>query len=155
MLLKEISHTWNENEIASYGTAPVKIDFIHRREGETDIYFVINRRNTTENINARFRMTGKVPEFWNPVDGSTSSAKAFSITDSITTVPMQLAPYTEGLFVVFRKPTSDTRQDGVNYTEHTVVKTLDTSWNLHFDPKSGGPGEPVIYNSLQDLTTNK
>ena len=49
----------NENEIASYGTAPVKIDFIHRREGETDIYFVINRRNTTENINARFRMTGK------------------------------------------------------------------------------------------------
>lgn len=143
----------NENEIASYGTAPVKIDFIHRREGETDIYFVINRRNTTENINARFRMTGKVPEFWNPVDGSTSSAKAFSITDSITTVPMQLAPY-QGLFVVFRKPTSDTRQDGVNYTEHTVVKTLDTSWNLHFDPKSGGPGEPVIYNSLQDLTTN-
>ena len=79
--------------------------------------------------------------------------KAFSITDSITTVPMQLAPY-QGSFVVFRKPTSDTRQDGVNYTEHTVVKTLDTSWNLHFDPKSGGPGEPVIYNSLQDLTTN-
>ncbi len=143
----------NENEIASYGTTPVKIDFIHRKEGETDIYFIINRRNTTENIDAKFRITGKLPEFWNPVDGSSCSAKAFSISGSRTTIPMELAPY-QGIFVVFRKPTSDTRLDGNNYTNYEVLKTLDSSWSLHFDPKLGGPEKPIIYKSLQDLTTS-
>lgn len=141
----------DESQIANYGTSLVKIDFIHRREGQTDIYFVINRRNTTENIEAKFRVTGKLPEFWNPVDGSADSAKAFSIIDSITTVPMQLAPY-QGIFVVFRKPTSDIRKDGTNYTDLRVIKTLDGSWSLHFDPKNGGPDKPVMYSSLQDLT---
>lgn len=143
----------NESQMADYGTAPVKIDFIHRREEQTDIYFVINRRNTTENIEAKFRITGKLPEFWNPVDGSSRSAKAFSIIDSVTTVPMQLAPY-QGLFVVFRKPTSYTRQEGTNYTNHRVLKTLDGSWSLYFDPNNGGPDKPVVYGSLQDLTAS-
>ena len=66
---------------------------------------------------------------------------------------MELAPY-QGIFVVFRKPTSETRLDGNNYTNYEVLKTLDSSWSLHFNPKLGGPEKPIIYKSLQDLTTS-
>ena len=66
---------------------------------------------------------------------------------------MEIAPY-QGIFVVFRKPTSNTRLDGNNYNNYEVLKTLDNSWSLHFDPQLGGPDKPIIYKSLQDLTTS-
>lgn len=142
-----------ESEIAGYGTTPVKIDFIHRRDGQSDLYFVINRRNTTETIDATFRVTGKQPEFWNPVNGTSSPAKAYSMTGSTTTVPMQLAPH-QGIFIVFQTPASVKQQTGANYTTPVVLKTLDGAWTLRFDPQSGGPEEPVVIEQLQDLTTN-
>lgn len=141
----------NEDQIPDYGIWPVKIDFIHRQDGASEIYFLINRRNTTETIDARFRVNGKIPEFWNPVDGSVTPAKAYSMNGSTTTVPMQLAPH-QGIFVVFREPTTLTRQDGKNYINTAVAKTLDGSWQLQFDPEWGGPVSPVVYQQLEDLT---
>jgi hypothetical protein len=143
----------SENENPDYGILPVKIDFIHRRDGPSEIYFIINRRDTTVRIDAKFRVTGKLPECWNPVDGSVNSVKAFSMNGSITTVPAQLAPH-QGIFIVFRDQTSLTRQEGTNYTDYRVFKTLDGSWTLQLDPASGGPEEPVVFEYLQDLTTN-
>lgn len=142
-----------ESEIAGYGRTPVKIDFIHRRDGQSDIYFVINRRNTTETIDAKFRVTGKQPEFWNPVNGSSSRAKAYSMKGSTTTVPMQLAPH-QGIFVVFRNTASTKQQIGANYTNPVVLKTLDGAWTLRFDPQLGGLKESVAFEQLQDLTTS-
>lgn len=141
----------DEKQIPEYGTMPVKIDFIHRQDEESEIYFLINRRNTTETIDARFRVNGKIPEFWNPVDGSVTMANAFSINGSVTTVPMRLAP-NQGIFVVFSESTTKIRQEGSNYTNTVTGKTLDGHWQLRFDPKWGGPAEPVIYQKLEDLT---
>ncbi|MDR1980670.1 MAG: discoidin domain-containing protein, partial [Tannerellaceae bacterium] len=141
----------SEKQISDYGIMPVKIDFIHRQDGQSEIYFLINRRNTTETIDARFRVSGKLPEFWNPVNGSVTPANAFSMDGSTTTVPIKLVPH-QGIFVVFREPTTLTRQDGANYLHTVIAKTLNGPWELYFDPKWRGPVEPVIYQQLQDLT---
>ena len=48
-----------------------EIDFnwIHRRDGDTDIYFVANSTRQAKMTHCIFRVTGKRPELWNPETG--------------------------------------------------------------------------------------
>ena len=41
-----------------------KLLFVHRKLGDGDIYFVANRGDRTESVDATFRVTGKAPELW-------------------------------------------------------------------------------------------
>ncbi len=79
------------------------LDYIHRRDGQTDIYFVINRTKRPEEVQCHFRVMGKAPELWDPVSGEIRPAAAWSQADGRTTVPLQFPPY-GSWFVVFRKP---------------------------------------------------
>src|SRR6185312_11498527 len=44
-------------------------DTMHRRDGDADIYFVANRRAGPARLDARFRISGRAPELWDPVTG--------------------------------------------------------------------------------------
>ena len=48
------------------------IDYIHRTDGDIDIYFVANRNNRGETVRCTFRIAGKAPELWDPVSGAAS-----------------------------------------------------------------------------------
>ncbi len=94
------------------------LDFIHRHTRTEDIYFVVNRLarhgiNDTryryltdlpdryEQVVAKFRVTGKTPEFWDPMTGEIHPVAMYREENGYTLVPMHLAP--EGsMFVVFR-----------------------------------------------------
>ena len=52
-----------------------RLDFIHRRDGETDIYFVSNQRNQFDAADCRFRVRGRQPELWNPETGDLQAAR--------------------------------------------------------------------------------
>ena len=54
----------------------------------------------------RFRVTGKAPELWHAETGKSQPA-SYTIADGRTTVPLHLEPWGT-VFVVFRKPTSET-----------------------------------------------
>ena len=95
------------------------IDYIHRSSKDMDIYFVANRfgrkgindfefRYLTslpdryEQVECRFRVTGKVPELWDPMTGETKEILVYKEENGYTIVPLALEP--EGSrFVVFRK----------------------------------------------------
>lgn len=95
------------------------LDYIHRATDEQDIYFVTNRfaykgindyfyrympteRNRYENVECRFRVTGRVPELWNPHTGAVTPVLNYYETGGYTHIPLHLAP--EGsVFVVFRE----------------------------------------------------
>ena len=49
------------------GDAP--INFIHRRVGDAEVYFVANRRRRAEDVVCTFRVKDKQPELWNPETG--------------------------------------------------------------------------------------
>lgn len=53
---------------------PEKFDYIHRVDGQSEIYFVINRTGSTEVGDFSFRVTGKQPEIWDPVTGEMKEA---------------------------------------------------------------------------------
>ena len=125
------------------------MDFIHRRDGDTEIYFVINRRNATLKADCTFRVSGKQPELWDAVTGARSPAKAFKQADGRTTLPLELPAY-GSMFVVFQKPVTGDGKAERNAPVLTPVQKLDGAWTVQFDPKWGGPEQPVTFESLQD-----
>lgn len=128
------------------------IDWIHRRAGDVDIYFVASRWDPREKIAATFRVAVRQPELWDPVTGEIRDARSFTQADGRTTVPLEFGPR-ESVFVVFRRPIS-TRMEGnarSNYPEVHALQELKGPWRVEFDPKWGGPAS-VTFNELVDWT---
>jgi hypothetical protein len=76
---------------------------IHRRDGDTDYYFVANPADSAIDAVATFRVTGKQPELWRPETGATETVAVYEDKDGVTHVPFRLEPYAS-VFVVFRGP---------------------------------------------------
>jgi hypothetical protein len=83
-------------------TAPEALDFIHRRNGDSDIYFVRNKRQDSIRATISFRVSNRAPEFWDPLSGEIAPAAVYRIEGSRVHVPVALAPF-GSIFVVFRK----------------------------------------------------
>jgi hypothetical protein len=92
-----------------------QLDYIHRREGQTDIYFVRNRTGKTIDVAPRFRIDNRMPELWNPLEGTTTPQLAYTATEGRTTVPLHLDPH-GSIFVLFTQPArlhvTEVRKDG-------------------------------------------
>ena len=118
-----------------------RILFVHRKAGDADIYFVDNRNDRDETVDASFRVTGKAPELWYAETGKVQPA-SYNIADGRTTVPLHLEPWGT-VFVVFRKPSKAT-----SLTLPKVVKTqlavVDGSWNVNFQPGRGAPASVTL-----------
>lgn len=190
------------------GTHPeAALDWIHRTTDEQEIYFVSNRFSqmahndfeyryqTTlpdrwEQVECSFRVSGKVPEFWNPVTGETEEIKVWREENGRTLIPLLFEP-NGSKFIVFRnaapKPHiteimkdnkslfpdfgletknypyitfskdgeknkaeinepgtyrltwSDGRREELKVEKECQQMELSGEWNIHFDPKWGGP----------------
>jgi hypothetical protein len=127
-------------------------DYIHYTVGESDVYFVSNQTTERQKVRARFRVSGKQPELWNPLTGEIRDTNAFSQQDGLTTVPLTLEPY-GSVMVVFNRTISESRQGEVqrNYPSYEKVAEIDGEWSVYFDPEWGGPGN-VNFPQLMDWT---
>jgi hypothetical protein len=95
------------------------LDYIHRTADNMDIYFVVNRfgrkgindfefhyltdlPDRFEQTECSFRVTGMVPELWDPVTGKTSEIMVYREENGRTIIPLNFEP--EGSkYIVFRK----------------------------------------------------
>ncbi len=76
------------------------INYIHRRVGETEIYFVASTRAEAATITARFRVSGKVPQLYLPDTGEIIPTAGYAVHDGFVEVPLALDP-AGSVFVVF------------------------------------------------------
>jgi hypothetical protein len=94
------------------------LDYIHRNTDKQEIYFVTNRfsrrefndfqyryqttlPNRYEEVECYFRVTGKVPELWDPISGKVTEILAYREENGQTIIPLHFEP--EGSkFIVFR-----------------------------------------------------
>ena len=97
------------------GLNPAQILFKHRREGDTDIYFLSNQADTPAQLMPAFRVTGKVAELWHP-DTGVIERLANEASDGVTRVPLILAAR-GSVFVVFR-PSSTQFEPVVSFTRN-------------------------------------
>ncbi len=110
--------------------------FVHRKLSDGDVYFVDNRKDRAEQVDATFRVTGKAPELWHAETGK-SEPVSFKIADGRTTIPLKLEPWGT-VFVVFHKATKETSYTLPAKTE-TLVASVDGPWKVSFQPDRGAP----------------
>jgi hypothetical protein len=127
------------------------INFIHRRDGNAEIYFVASRTTNAVAADCAFRITGKAPELWNAVTGDRKFAAGYEEKDGRTIIPLVFDPC-GSWFVIFREssakhPASAQR----NVVSFTPLEEIAGPWTVSFDPKWGGP-ESSQFESLVDWT---
>jgi len=114
--------------------------FIHRLDGDADIYFVSNQRERFDSLECAFRVSGKKPELWDAETGRIGDAPVWREENGRTIVPLNFDP-AGSIFVVFR--------DKAGGDGHVVSAKYSTS-----DGSDGPLPKPVIlaaiYESVDD-----
>ncbi|WP_153798541.1 glycosyl hydrolase [Foetidibacter luteolus] len=128
-----------------------KLLFVHRRLPNRDIYWVNSRSDQPENIQASFRVTGKIPELWHPETGKTE-ALSYQIANGVTKVNLPLTP-NDAVFVVFGEKADKTAITLAAPTEK-LLTTLDGGWKVNFQEGRGAPAE-VLLDTLMSFTESK
>jgi hypothetical protein len=123
------------------------LDYLHRQDGQTEIYFVANRSARAMQADCTFRVAGKQPELWDPITGRTHLARVSSHDDRSTTLGLGFAPC-GSVFVVFGQ-TTGTVPDRLEFRVDAgrtslsrlkaELQTIAGPWTVRFDPKWGGP----------------
>ncbi|MBM3851949.1 MAG: hypothetical protein FJ399_02200 [Verrucomicrobia bacterium] len=91
-------------------------EFIHRRIGEVDVYFISNQHDQAKTVRASFRVTNRLPELWQPESGRIEVGPEFEPTaDGRMRVTLRLDA-AGSVFVVFRRPLG--REAGVVAIQH-------------------------------------
>ena len=115
--------------------------YVHRTTPVGEIYWVNNRNDRTENLEATFRVEGKEAEIWHPETGKTEPS-SYSIKNGQTVVPLHLEP-DDAVFVVFRK-----KAEGLSNTipakTETKVLAIDGPWEISFQPERGAPAKATF-----------
>jgi len=134
------------------GQADSSVDYIHRRDGDADIYFVASRAKHEESLRCTFRVAGKAPELWDPVSDKHRFATSYAGgDDGRTTLPLEFAPC-GSVFVVFREPAAAHPPSGARNDSRFVTRMeLAGPWTVEFDPRLGGPGR-VQFEKLESWT---
>jgi hypothetical protein len=124
--------------------------WIHRRLGDTDIYFITNQSGSPASFEATFRVTGRKPEFWDPTNGMMRDLPVFIEKDETTVVPLKLDQFGSA-FIIFRKrgnAISDRME--ANFPEPKTLVNITAPWEVSFDSTMRGPEGPLKMSDLYD-----
>jgi hypothetical protein len=113
-----------------------KMLYLHRKAGNVDIYWVNNRTNRVENLDATFRVTGKEAEIWHPETGQIEKV-SYKIENERTTVPLHLEPE-DAYFVVFRNKTKVKEYAAPEVSENQLA-IVEGPWTVTFQAERGAP----------------
>lgn len=112
------------------------VRFVHRVLPDGDVYFIGNRQNRPEKVEARFRVTGKEPELWRADTGDVRPL-SYRIEGGTTVVPLSIGPE-DSFFVVFRKAAM-TRAKSVAAPAYVPVAVVSHPWEVTFQSARGAP----------------
>jgi hypothetical protein len=119
-------------------------DWIHRRTGDAEIYFVCNQQAQPVRRDISFRVAGKQPELWDAVSGEHRDAAAFTQQEERTTIPLEFPAY-GSMFVIFRKPAT-TGGTGRNSLSLAPLCDVSGAWEVTYGKRT------LEYDKLLDWT---
>jgi hypothetical protein len=130
--------------------APLR--FEHRRDGDVDIYFVANPSGIAVDAECTFRVTGKQPECWDPMTGSSRLLDDYSGSGGRTKTRIRFEPH-QSFFIVFSEHAES--QAGRRMIRGTVLAhRLEGPWDVTFGHAWSGPGT-VRFDALTDWSANE
>ncbi len=124
------------------------LEYIHRKDIDKDIYFFYNKDSVEQKYDLSFRVSGKIPELFNAMDGSTTQVDNFNQNGGRTSFSLALKGG-ESIFVVFR-------QNVISTVKSTTKKVLSQSTEIKSNWKFNLPGEnPINIQNLEDWSLSK
>ncbi|WP_262485542.1 glycosyl hydrolase [Croceitalea dokdonensis] len=97
------------------------LDYAHRKTATEDIYFFFNPDTVeTKTFHAQFRVGNKIPELWNPMDGSITKQGVFTTENGRTGTHIQLDAGAS-IFVVFRED-ANTIMSATQHQQHLSLR---------------------------------
>ncbi len=135
------------------------IDYIHRRNGGDDIYFISNSDLTAQKFTARFRMSAdKVPSLWMADNGTIQPCQVLTADKDFTTVELSLPP-AGSVFVVFQPKGKEVSPDPTQLpvingdSQSAPVALPDKPWKITFPAGRGAPAS-ILMDELSDWTSS-
>jgi hypothetical protein len=126
------------------------LHWIHRRSGDLDIYFVANPAHEKLRRSCIFRIQGKTPALWNPETGRVHALDYVEETGDRMAVELAFEP-AQSWFIVFSgKPSRLSRDSDPLAAGWEVTGELQGPWEVQFDPRWGGPADPIELEGLLD-----
>lgn len=110
---------------------PADILWKHRRDGDTDIYFLSNQQDAARTETISFRVAGKAPELWWPETGRVDREPPFNTADGRVSVPIDFDIHTS-VFVVFRKADGIQERKAPEGKAPAIHAQLDGPWTVAF-----------------------
>ena len=109
------------------------IQWIHRKDGEADIYFVANAKDSTLTTTLTLSLSGRIPEIWDPETGTWSMAETWTSAEGMTQVRLQLTTR-RAVFLVLREQTTEQGPGLMPHQPASVEEiTLNNPWAIKFD----------------------
>ena len=121
----------------------------------TDLYFVSNQSDTAQNLQLTLRQGSRIPLLYDAVQGSLLPVSSWHSDAAKTQLKVQL-PAEGSVFVLLKDGRlSNIAQKGELLLKEDRLLTLgiDNPWKVQFDPKRGGPVQPVTMPLLKDWRT--
>ncbi|MCA0230417.1 MAG: glycoside hydrolase [Bacteroidetes bacterium] len=110
-----------------------KILYRHRQTASQDIYWLNNRGTEATEAEISFRVSGKVPELWNPQTGTVEKV-SYQIKDGRTIVPLKFDSW-DAFFVVFNdKATANSYTKPA--TKETPLSQMSGAWKVNIAGKN-------------------
>jgi len=138
----------------STGAFAADIAWNHRADAGFDNYFISNQDDHQRTFTLSLRISGKVPELFDPLTGEIKTAGNWKIVNGRTVLPIKLDA-SGSVFVVLRQSANiASTQKHQNWPVIKPVQTLQETWTVKFDKAFGGPEQPVAFNALDDWSKN-
>jgi hypothetical protein len=129
---------------------PQNIAWTHRRNKDTDIYFISNQDDFNKTIGASFRIKTGTPQIWNPVNGEISVPAKWQNINGRVDLSLNLNPF-ESVFIVFGSTAPSNLVTQLQPLDSYLSTDINFKWNVTFVKNN----QLVDTSALFDWSKNK
>ncbi len=129
------------------------VRYTHRRDGDTEIYFVTSRDQKELKFTARLRTSGKIPVLWDTERGTHQTAPSWRMQAGYTEVDLIL-PANTSVFIVLRETTAATVSAPLPETKPAPAPVaIEGAWEVLF-PEAGKIAFPALTSWTESKVTS-
>lgn len=130
--------------------AKSEVLYVHRKDGDRDIYWLNNRSAEPTDATVSFRVAGMMPKLWNSMTGEIQDV-SYEIKDGRTIIPVHFESW-DAFFIVFENKTNALSFKKPEVKEKLTF-TVDGTWQVNFEEGRGAP-KSAEFKELKSLSEN-
>ncbi len=142
-ILKELSIDEALKELSinkDFSANTDKLDFIHRKIGNTDMYYVRNKTKQAVSEACSFRIEKGKPEYWNPVTSKQYRISNSKHIEKTTQIKIDL-PAHGSCFIIFTDGVENSKLPSYAMNSKSKSSEITTPWVVKFPPNWGAPNQ--------------